>query len=226
MPQRYFFILFLFCFPPLWSQKETTEVSLDEAMLNTASPTLEKAVQPQDTLAVKKDTLVQKKKLIIKERQEVVEDTATIDMYEIYQQGKKTVHVDTTLTIQKEYKFNFLRKDYFELLPFVNLGSAFNRLGHDFTATSLQPQMGARSKHNGYFEIEDVKYYRVPTPLTELFFRTTMEQGQLTDATITVNTSPQFNFAFAFRGMRSLGKYLNQRSANTAFRLSMTYQSI
>ena len=53
-----------------------------------------------------------------------------------------------------------------------------------------------------------------------------MEQGQLTDATITVNTSPQFNFAFAFRGMRSLGKYLNQRSANTAFRLSMTYQSL
>ncbi len=226
MPQRYFFLLFLFSLNLLWSQEEIPEFSLDEASLNTVSPTLEKAVQPQDTLVVKKDTLAQKKKLIIKERQEVVEDTATIDMYEIYQQGKKTVHVDTTLTIQKEYKFNFLRKDYFELLPFVNLGSAFNRLGHDFTATSLQPQMGARSKHYGFFEIEDVKYYRVPTPLTELFFRTTMEQGQLTDATITVNTSPQFNFAFAFRGMRSLGKYLNQRSANTAFRLSMTYQSL
>lgn len=226
MPQRYFFLLFLFSLNLLWSQEEIPEVSLDKASLNTVSSTLENAVQLQDTLAVKKDTLAQKKKLIIKERQEVVEDTATIDMYEIYQQGKRIVHVDTTLTIQKEYKFNFLRKDYFELLPFVNLGSAFNRLGHDFTATSLQPQMGARSKHYAFFEIEDVKYYQVPTPLTELFFRTTMEQGQLTDATITVNTSPQFNFAFAFRGMRSLGKYLNQRSANTAFRLSMTYQSL
>jgi len=226
MPQRYFFFLFLFSLNLLWSQEEIPEVSLDEASLNTVSPTLENTIQVHDTLAVKKDTLAQKKKLIIKESQEEVEDTATIDMYEIYQQRKRTVHVDTTLTIQKEYKFNFLRKDYFELLPFVNLGSAFNRLGHDFTATSLQPQMGARSKHYGFFEIEDVKYYRVPTPLTELFFRTTMEQGQLTDATITVNTSPQFNFAFAFRGMRSLGKYLNQRSANTAFRLSMTYQSL
>jgi hypothetical protein len=226
MPQRYFFLLFLFSLNLLWSQEEIPEVSLDKASLKTVSSTLENAVQLQDTLAVKKDTLAQKKKLIIKERQEVVEDTATIDMYEIYQQGKRIVHVDTTLTIQKEYKFNFLRKDYFELLPFVNLGSAFNRLGHDFTATSLQPQMGARSKHYAFFEIEDVKYYQVPTPLTELFFRTTMEQGQLTDATITVNTSPQFNFAFAFRGMRSLGKYLNQRSANTAFRLSMTYQSL
>ena len=174
MPQRYFFLLFLFSLNLLWSQEEIPEVSLDEASLNTVSPTLENTIRVHDTLAVKKDTLAQKKKLIIKERQEVVEDTATIDMYEIYQQGKRTVHVDTTLTIQKEYKFNFLRKDYFELLPFVNLGSAFNRLGHDFTATSLQPQMGSRSKHYGFFEIEDVKYYRVPTPLTELFFRLTM----------------------------------------------------
>ena len=226
MPQRYFFVLFLLSLNILWSQKVTPEVTLELDAVSTASPTLEKTIQLQDTLEVKKDTLAQKKGFLIKERQEVVEDTATIDMYEIYQQGKRTVYVDTTLTIQKEYKFNFLRKDYFELLPFVNLGSAFNRLGHDFTQTSLQPQMGARSKHNGYFEIEDVKYYRVPTPLTELFFRTTMEQGQLTDATITVNTSPQFNFAFAFRGMRSLGKYLNQRSANTAFRWSMTYQTL
>ena len=105
------------------------------------------------------------------------------------------------------------------------MASAFNRLGHDFSQTSLQPQMGARSKHFAYFEIEDVKYYRVPTPLTELYFRTTMEQGQLSDATISVNTSPQFNFAIAYRGMRSLGKYLNQRSASVALRLSMTYQS-
>lgn len=226
MPQRYFFILFLCCLQGLWSQEKMEQRTLDEATILTASPTLEKVVQRQDTLAVKKDTLAQKKGLIIKERQEIVPDTTTIDMYEIYQQGKRTVYVDTTLTIQKEYKFNFLRKDYFELLPFVNLGSAFNRLGHDFTQTSLQPQMGARSKHYGYFNIEDIKYYRVPTPLTELFFRTTMEQGQMTDATISVNTSPQFNFALAFRGMRSLGKYLNQRSANTAFRWSMTYQTL
>lgn len=226
MPQRYFFILFLCCLQGLRSQEKLEQPTLDEATILTASPTLEKVVQQQDTLAVIKDTLKQKKGLIIKERQEIVPDTATIDMYEIYQQGKRTVYVDTTLTIQKEYKFNFLRKDYFELLPFVNLGSAFNRLGHDFSKTSLQPQMGARSKHYGYFNIEDVKYYRVPTPLTELFFRTTMEQGQMTDATISVNTSPQFNFALAFRGMRSLGKYLNQRSANTAFRWSMTYQTL
>lgn len=226
MPQRYFYLFFVLSIQALWSQDEAESRQLEHTTIVTTSPTIEKVVHVQDTLSLKNDSLLIKKGFIIKEREIIELDTATIDMYEVFQQGKRTMFVDTTLTIQKEYKANFLRKDYFELLPFVNLGSAFNRLGHDFTETSLQPQMGARSKHYGYFEIEDVKYYRVPTPFTELFFRTTMEQGQLTDATISVNTSPQFNFALAFRGMRSLGKYLNQRSAAQAFRWSMTYQSL
>lgn len=227
MPQRYFLLFFLLGVQVLWSQESTEESPVEEVTVQatTSTPTVERDIKKQDTLTVKKDSLGQKKGLILKERIEVAPDTATIDMYEIYRQGKRTVYVDTTLTIQKEYKANFLRQDYFELLPFVNLGSAFNRLGHDFSQTSLQPQMGARSKHHAYFEVEDVKYYRVPTPFTELYFRTTMEQGQATDATISVNTSPQFNFALAFRGMRSLGKYLNQRSAAQAFRWSMTYQT-
>ena len=89
----------------------------------------------------------------------------------------------------------------------------------------LQPQLGAASKHMGYVRTEDVKYYQVPTPITELFFRTTMEQGQLSDAVISFNTSPQFNFAIAYRGMRSLGKYVNQRSADEAFRIKLNYTS-
>lgn len=226
MPQRYFLLLFLLGIQVIWSQEEAVQ-AVEEPSLqsDTNTATVELKVTTRDSLTVKRDSLPKKKGLIIKEREEIVPDTATIDMYEIFQQGKRTVFVDTTLTIQKEYKANFLRRDYFELLPFVNLGSALNRLGHDFTQTSLQPQMGARSKHLSYFEVEDVKYYRVPTPFTELYFRTTMEQGQATDATISVNTSPQFNFALAFRGMRSLGKYLNQRSAGQAFRWSMTFQT-
>ena len=169
MPHRYFFIFLLLPLQLLWAQVEVEANAVTALSLTTASSTVERPVQQRDTLTVKKDSLSPKKGLIVKEQKVAVIDTATIEMYEIFQQGKRTVHVDTTLTIQKEYKANFLREDYFELLPFVNVGSAFNRLGHDFTQTSLQPQMGARSKHYGYFEVEDVKYYRVPTPLTELF---------------------------------------------------------
>lgn len=238
MPYRYFFVVVLLSFFQLKAQNTNAIApaavsvpstnSLDfsaEEEQETVVLVIDSLVKNLDTLSVKRDSLKTKPGFIVKEEVEAIIDSATIDMYKIFQQGKPTVFVDTTTTIQKEYKANFLRRDYFELLPFVNMASAFNRLGHDFSETSLQPQMGARSKHYAYFEIEDVKYYRVPTPFTELYFRTTMEQGQLSDATISVNTSPQFNFAIAYRGMRSLGKYLNQRSASVALRLSMTYQS-
>ncbi len=224
MLQRFFVSLFLLTSAFSWGQ-ELGETPLASSSINTTTQTLVPQIEV-DSLAVKKTQPQKKKKFITqKVKEEEVIDTATIDMYQIFRQGKKTVIVDTTLTVQKEYKTNYLRRDYFELLPFVNLGQAFNRLGYDFTEGSLQPQMGARSKHFSFFEIEDIKYYRVPTPLSELFFRTTLEQGQLSDALISVNTSPQFNFAVAYRGMRSLGKYVNQRSNNEAFRFSFTYQT-
>jgi hypothetical protein len=224
MLQRFFVSLLLLTFSFSWAQE------LEEAMpipstVSTVTIDQKQKSKGVDSLAVKKESPVKRKKFIEQMVEEEVIDTATIEMYQIFQQGKRTVFVDTTLTVQKEYKTNFLRRDYFELLPFVNMGSAFNRLGYDFTKGSLQPQMGARSKHFSFYEIEDVKYYRVPTPLTELFFRTTLEQGQLSDALISVNTSPQFNFAVAYRGMRSLGKYVNQRSNAEAYRISLTYQT-
>ena len=52
-----------------------------------------------------------------------------------------------------------------------------------------------------------------------------MEQGQLSDALITLNVNPNFNFAIAYRGMRSQGKYVNQRSDNEAFRFSFNFNS-
>ena len=40
------------------------------------------------------------------------------------------------------------------------------------------------------------------------------------DALITVNTSPNFNYAISYKGMRSLGKYINVRSNNSNFKLA------
>ena len=55
-------------------------------------------------------------------------DKAKIEDYKIISRSRDTVHVDTTLTIQKEFKFNYLRRDYFELLPFNNMGQTYNTL--------------------------------------------------------------------------------------------------
>ena len=118
-------------------------------------------------------------------------NVAKITDYLIISKENDTTYVDTTLTIKKEYKYNYLRKDNFELIPFSNLGQTYNSLSYNFENTKLMPSFGARARHFNYMEIEDINYYRVPTPLTELFYKTAFEQGQLVDAFFTVNTSPQ-----------------------------------
>ena len=136
-----------------------------------------------------------------------------------------TTYVDTTLSIHKEYKFNYLRKDNFELMPFSNIGQTYNTLAYIFESQNLMPSFGARSKHFNYMEIEDINYYHVPTPLTELFYKTAFEQGQLVDAFFTVNTSKQFNFSLAYKGLRSLGKYQHILTSTGNFRFTTNYKT-
>jgi hypothetical protein len=156
----------------------------------------------------------------IKEMEEV-----TIDDYKIYYSDGTVKHVDTTLTINKDYHFNYLRKDYFELLPFANVGETFNKLGYNFQDQKITPDIGARAKHYGYMEEDEIGYYEVPSPLTELFFKTVFEQGQMVDALITVNTSPRLNLTLAHKAFRSLGNYINTLGGGTNLRFASQYTS-
>ncbi|CAM1351192.1 putative porin [Tenacibaculum crassostreae] len=144
--------------------------------------------------------------------------------YKIISHKNDTTIVDTTLTIQKEYKFNFLRKDNFELLAFHNQGQTFNNLAYDFTTISRFPDIGFSSKFFNYSAIEDVKYYQVPTPTTEIMYRTGLEQGQVLDAFFTANFSKRFNVAIGYKGIRSLGKYRRSLASSGNFRVSFHYE--
>ena len=148
-----------------------------------------------------------------------------VSEYIIISSEDDTTYVDTTLSIKKDYKFNYLRKDDFGLMPFSNMGQTYNSLTHNFQSTSLMPSFGAQAKHFFYQDTKDISYYRVPTPFTELFFKTAFEQGQATDAFFTVNTSPQFNFSIAYKGLRSLGKYQHILASSGNFRFTGNYQS-
>ena len=128
---------------------------------------------------------------------------AKITDYKIITIENDSIIADTTLTIQKEYKFNYLRKDYFDLLPFSNIGQTFNTLSYNFNQDRLMPNFGARALHFNYKEIEDIYYYYVATPFTELMYKTAFEQGQLLESMFTVNTSKQFNFSVSYKGLRS-----------------------
>ncbi|GAA3771884.1 putative porin [Corallibacter vietnamensis] len=150
---------------------------------------------------------------------------AKIEQYLIISAERDTTIVDTSLTIQRYYKFNYLRRDNFGLMPFNNVGRSYNSLNYDFESTKLMPQFGARARHFNYMEIEDINYYDVPTPLTELYFKTAFEQGQQVDAFFTVNTSRQLNFSLAYKGLRSLGKYQHALTSTGNFRFTTSYKT-
>ena len=216
----------------LWSQQEELPV------MDTIPSVQEVGIKLSDTIQ-KKELLIsdaQKEDILAKEEKKPPKkqryipfiksmNEVTVSDYKImFLDGTEKV-VDTSLSLDAEYKFNFLREDYFEYLPLPNMGEGFNKLGYDFHEQPFTPQMGARVKHFGYFEKEDVPYYEVPSAYTELFFKSTFQQGQFLDTSLAINTSPKFNIAVSFRGFRSLGKYFSSLSRSRQFRLSTQYQT-
>jgi hypothetical protein len=150
---------------------------------------------------------------------------ATIDMYLLFNTEMDTSVVDTTLSIKKDYKFNYLQSDNFGLMPFANIGQTYNSLTINTRENNSVPLFGARAKHFNYMTNSDINYYEVPTPWTRLTYKTAFEQGQLLDAFFTINLSKQFNFSIAYKGLRSLGNYQNTLTSTGNFRVTSNYKS-
>lgn len=145
--------------------------------------------------------------------------------YKIFSHKRDTSYVDTTLTIQKEYIFNYLRKDNFELLPFHNQGQTFTSLGYNFSNLSHLPDIGFSAKQFSYFNVEDIKYYEVPTPTTEITYKTGLQQGQVVDAIFTLNFSKRLNVSLSYKGIRSLGAYRRSLVSSGNFRGTFQYRT-
>ena len=148
---------------------------------------------------------------------------APITSYKIYTIERDTTLVDTSLTILDEYEHNYLRRDNFGLLPFLNEGETYNTLDYGLNKFTPFPEFGYKAKHFNYLEPDQIKYYSVATPITDLYFKSVMQQGQNLDAFITMNTSKRFNFSLAYKGLRSLGKYINQLTSTGNFRFTTSY---
>jgi hypothetical protein len=165
------------------------------------------------------DNLIGKDSLNPKEPQ------ATSDMYRAITLARDTTYIDTSLTIQKRYSHNYLRKDLFGLLPFPNEGQTYNTLQYSLTRFAPLPEFGFKAKHFNFLEANQIRYYSVATPVTEFYFKSVMKRGQNVDAFFTVNTSKRFNFSLAYKGLRSEGKYINQLTSTGNFRFTMSYNT-
>ena len=207
----FFVIIFVSSFSLLHSQEHQTEskpvvVEEETTKQKTTTNSLKNILQ------IKQDTLDKSPKADIKK------------YISINIQGD-SIYLDTTLTIKKHYKFNYLRKDNLELLKYSNIGQTYNNLTHRFDDLSFLPEFSFSSKSHAYLSSNDIKYFQVPTPLTEMVFKTVMKQGQHTDVFFTTNTSENFNFSIAFKGLRSLGNYQNILSGSKFFRFTTKYNS-
>lgn len=150
---------------------------------------------------------------------------ATIDLYKIITLQKDTVYTDTSLTIKKQYEFNYHRKDLFGYLPFANEGQPLMVLDYGQKKYAPFPDVGYSGKHFNYLGVNDIKYYSVATPFTELYYKTVMDKGQSLDAFVTLNLSKNLNVSLAYKGLRSTGKYLNQLVSNGNFRFTSSYNT-
>ena len=83
---------------------------------------------------------------------------ATIDQYQLITIQRDTVVLDTSLHIDKEFKFNELRKDMFALLNLSNDFQGYNELIRyiDFNGTS--PELGVKAKQHGFYEKSDLRF--------------------------------------------------------------------
>jgi hypothetical protein len=150
---------------------------------------------------------------------------ATIDMYQIITLDRDTTYIDTTQSIRKAYGHNYLRKDNFGLLSFPNVGATYNTLQYNLNGFSPYPGFGFTAKQFNFSKAEDIRYANVATPVSELYFRSTIQRGQSTDVYFAINTSPRLNFSIAFRALRSEGRYINDEARTANFRFTTSYNS-
>lgn len=162
-------------------------------------------------------------------KREVASDTLKIHRpvisdYKFWREGDlNPTEIDTTLTIQNLYTQNFTQKDVFGKMYFPNFGQTFNPL--EFQKSKFRLELLPQGKSFNYLYPEDIKYYDVKTPMTEFVFENGLREGQYLSTTFAHNLSPQFNYSVRYRGLRSVGRYLNSLAANNAFIASVNYKS-
>ena len=135
-----------------------------------------------------------------------------------------TILLDTTLNINKFYEFNFRRKDNFELIKPNNVGQSYNNLSYVIDESNY-PIIGYSANKTQLQTSDDIYFYDVAYPMTELLFKTVFSQGQLTDVLFTSNVNRKLNFSLSFKALRSLGKYQNSLSGSKNFTFTYNYNS-
>ena len=88
-------------------------------------------------------------------------DSLDISLYKMYDFKGNYVNVDTTISVNKDYKMNFLRKDYFNIITSSNMGHFYNKLSRSLINESVYQKMGFIAKEEIYTNYDEIKYFNV-----------------------------------------------------------------
>lgn len=151
----------------------------------------------------------------------------SIQVYKIIDFRGDTTLVDTTLNIGKYYRMNPTRRDEYGYMPFPNLAEGYTPLTL-VENPSLTPEYGAPSRSMYYRRADQVKYYDVRTPWSEVMYHSNVFSnmtGQVLDFNFTANVGKQVNFSFGFRGKRTFGLYNYTESHHGQLVATLSYHS-
>lgn len=215
-----FLLCFLMLFSTLgWSQVKRVDKKLNRTTINSGRVQPTNSVDRFSSMNLAGNDTIKANRIVT-----VAGDTvAPISSYKIFNELKGASTFDTILDVKKQYAQNYLRKDTFGLLGFSNDGQTYQAFDPNFLHLQNIINLGFNARRFSYLNKEDINYYNVPTPASELFYRSVTGKGQNLDALLTVNISEQFNAFIGYRGMRSQGKYVNQQTSNGNFRIGSSY---
>jgi hypothetical protein len=148
----------------------------------------------------------------------------TKEDYKFFVEDKDTLLLTKEFTIQDYYKKNFTEKDYFgKMLP-KNLGSAFNDLSYIRDSSPINRLLPV-GKMNSFMTVDDIRYFDVKTPTTEIDYESGVKQGQFLSTLFTHNPNSQINYSVQYKGLRSLGKYQEELAVNNVMLLGLNYHT-
>lgn len=149
----------------------------------------------------------------------------TIQSYKYWKEDQPKAIFDTVLTIDKYYKNRmYNHEDSFGLMPFSNIGQAFNPLlysTHINSSIDILPQ----GKSYNLLDAKDIRYFDVQTPMTEFQYNNGYKQGHSLSSLFTHNLNSRFNYSIQYKGLRSEGKYMEQLSDNNTFLVTSNYHT-
>lgn len=144
--------------------------------------------------------------------------------YKFWTENTEKQPFDTANTIQNYFKnTNYTYKNQFGNMPLSNVGQSFNPLIYNEKSNPLL--LIPFGKSFFHYDENDIRYYDVKTPTTEFIYNNGMKEGHTLSTLFTHNFHSRFNYALQYRGLRSMGKYLNSLSEANNFIVTTNYQT-